>query len=126
MFLRAIRRHKDGKAHRYFSVVENRRLLGDRVVQRQVLYLGEINDSQEASWRKTLEVFDEDRREYRDRRMHGAFPVVIVEIEGMTRSAVKQCRVHHRCLETMGYHRATAIPSLGLKHLCQYVYLRSC
>ena len=62
MFLRSKRRFKNGKWHRYFSVVENRRLPGDRVVQRQVLYLGEINDSQEAAWRKTLEVFDEQRR----------------------------------------------------------------
>ena len=62
MFLRSKRRFKNGKWHRYYSVVENRRLPGDRVVQRQVLYLGEINDSQEAVWRKTLEVFDEQRR----------------------------------------------------------------
>lgn len=62
MFLRNKRRYKNGKWHRYFSIVENRRLPGDRVVQRQVLYLGEINDTQEAAWRKTLEVFDEQRR----------------------------------------------------------------
>lgn len=62
MFLRMKRRFKNGKCHRYYSVVENRRLPGDRVVQRQVLYLGEIKDSQETAWRKTLEVFDERRR----------------------------------------------------------------
>jgi len=62
MFLRSKRRFKNGKWHRYYSVVENRRLPGDRVVQRQVLYLGEINDTQEAAWRKTLEVFDEQRQ----------------------------------------------------------------
>jgi len=62
MFLHSKRRFKNGKSHRYFSVVENRRLPGDRMVQRQVLYLGEINDSQEAAWRKTLDVFDERRR----------------------------------------------------------------
>jgi hypothetical protein len=59
MFLRSKRRFKDGKAHRYFSVVENRRVRAGRVVQRQVLFLGEINDSQQAAWRKTLDVFDE-------------------------------------------------------------------
>jgi hypothetical protein len=64
MFLRAIRRNKDGKEHRYFSVVENRRVNGGLVVQRQVLYLGEINDSQQAAWRKTLEVFDEAEQRY--------------------------------------------------------------
>ena len=60
MFLRSTQRKKDGKVHRYFSVVENRRLPGSRIVQRTVLYLGEINDQQQAAWRKTLEVFDED------------------------------------------------------------------
>jgi Transposase DDE domain len=59
MFLRANRRWKDGKEHRYWSVEESRRLLSGRVAQRRVLYLGEINDSQQAGWRKTLEVFDE-------------------------------------------------------------------
>jgi transposase len=62
MFLRIKRRFKNGKCHCYYSVVENRRLSGERVVQRQVLYLGEINDSQEAAWRKTLEVFDEQQQ----------------------------------------------------------------
>jgi len=59
MLLRSKRRFKDGKAHRYFSVVENRRVRSGRVVQRQVLFLGEINDRQQGAWRQTLEVFDE-------------------------------------------------------------------
>jgi hypothetical protein len=59
MFLRSKKRRKDGKTHRYFSGVENRRVRSGRVVQRQVLFLGEINDSQQAAWRQTLEVFDE-------------------------------------------------------------------
>lgn len=41
-------------------MVENRRVHDGRVVQRQVLYLGEINDSQKAAWSKAIEVFDED------------------------------------------------------------------
>ena len=60
MFLRQTRRRKDGKTHSYWSVVENRRLQGGRVVQRHVLYLGEISPSQAAAWRKSIEVFDED------------------------------------------------------------------
>ncbi len=64
MFLRSTNRYKDGKNHRYFSIVENRRLAGDRTVQRTVLYLGEINDQQQAAWRKTLDVFDEDEQCY--------------------------------------------------------------
>ena len=62
MFLRSTNRKKDGKDHRYFSVVENRRLSSGKTAQRTVLYLGEVNDKQESSWRKTLEVFDEDRQ----------------------------------------------------------------
>jgi hypothetical protein len=60
MFLRRIRRKKDGKTHEYWSVVENKRVRGGRVVQRHVLYLGEINSSQGAVWRKAIEVLDDD------------------------------------------------------------------
>ncbi len=54
MFLRSTQRKKDERIHRYFSVVENRRLPDGRTVQRTVLYLGEINDQQQAAWRKEL------------------------------------------------------------------------
>lgn len=64
MHLKVHRRQKDGKEHRYFSVVESRRVSRQRVVHRTVVYLGEINDSQQAAWRKTLEVFDEDKRDF--------------------------------------------------------------
>lgn len=60
MFLRANNRKKDGKLHRYWSVVESRRTADGRVLQRQVLYLGEINDSQKAAWRRAIEVFADD------------------------------------------------------------------
>jgi transposase len=65
MFLRSTNRRKDGKDHRYFSVVENRRVSGGKTVQRTVLYLGEINDRQQAAWRKTLEVFDETEQRFK-------------------------------------------------------------
>jgi len=59
MFLKAFTRFKDGKAHPYWSLVENRRVDGGRKgVQRHVLYLGEINSSQQAAWRKTIDVFE--------------------------------------------------------------------
>ena len=64
MFLRSTNRKKDGKDHRYFSIVENRRLPGDKTVQRTVLYLGEINDQQKVAWRRTLDVFDENEQCY--------------------------------------------------------------
>src|SRR6267378_1586264 len=59
MFLRHTKRKKDGKEHRYWSIVENRRVGGGRVVQRPLLYLGEINDSQELAWRKSIAVLEE-------------------------------------------------------------------
>ena len=59
MFVRCKMRRKDGKEHRYWSVVENVRVRGGRVVQRQVLYLGEINDSQRAASCRSIAVLDE-------------------------------------------------------------------
>src|SRR4029077_10111788 len=59
MFLRHTKRKKDGKEHRYWSIVENRRVGGGRVVQRPLLYLGEINDSQELAWRKSIARIEE-------------------------------------------------------------------
>src|ERR1039458_3736067 len=60
MFLRRTERKKDGKTHAYWNIVENKRLDNGRVVQRHVLYLGEINSSQAAAWRRAIEVFDTD------------------------------------------------------------------
>ena len=65
MYLRFARRRKDGKEHRYWSIVESRRCAGGRVVQRPVLYLGEIKDSQHAAWCRVIEAFDEGSRRYR-------------------------------------------------------------
>src|SRR5450432_873493 len=59
MYLRFARRRKDGKEHRYWSIVESRRCAGGRVVQRPVLYLGEINDGQREAWCHQIEAFDE-------------------------------------------------------------------
>jgi len=66
MFLRCHSRKKNGKLHRYWSVVESRRTMGGTPAQRPVLYLGEINDSQESAWRKTVAVFDEDTHASRE------------------------------------------------------------
>jgi hypothetical protein len=59
MYLRFARRRKDGKEHRYWSIVESRRCAGGRVVQRPVLYLGEINDGQREAWCRQIDAFDE-------------------------------------------------------------------
>ena len=96
MFLRHKIRNKDGKRHRYWSVVENKRVAGGRVVQKHVLHLGEINDSQEEGWRRLIEVLDdktdgpqtlslfpEDRRE-------GLLPDA--SIVGLRLSRLRLCR----------------------------------
>lgn len=94
MFLRATTRKKDGKVHRYFSVVENKRVSGGQVVQRHVLYLGEINSSQELAWRKSIEVLDEAHEGPRslalfpDDRCEG-----VVADESMVRLRLSQMRL---------------------------------
>src|SRR5450755_403305 len=64
MFLRSNRRFKDGKEHRYWNIVENRRCASGKVVQRQVLYLGEIGDGQRDDWSRAIEAFDEDAQRH--------------------------------------------------------------
>ena len=59
MFLRYSTRKKDGKEHHYWRLVENRRVAEGRVIQRHVLYLGEINDEQQVAWRRSIEIFDQ-------------------------------------------------------------------
>jgi hypothetical protein len=63
MYLRPNRRFKDGKDHCYWSIVESKRCARGKVVQRRVLYLGEINDSQQEAWRRVIEAFDEGARQ---------------------------------------------------------------
>lgn len=55
----------NGKEHCYYSVAENRRTTRG-IVQRQVLYLGEINDSQREAWQKAIRVFDEEQQSERE------------------------------------------------------------
>src|SRR5262245_57083488 len=59
MYLRCNQRIKNGKKHCYWNIVESKRCAGGKVVQRQVLYLGEINDSQREAWCRVIEAFDE-------------------------------------------------------------------
>lgn len=58
MFLRSTTRKKNGKDHSYWSIVENKRCAGGKIVQRHVLYLGEINDQQQAAWQKSIDIFE--------------------------------------------------------------------
>ena len=59
MFLRAHGRSKDGKRHHYWSLVKTVRT-PDGPHQRTLCYLGELNDSAQARWLKTIEVFNEN------------------------------------------------------------------
>ena len=96
MFLRCKIRRKDGKEHRYWSVVENKRVSGGRVVQKHVLYLGEINSSQEMAWRRTIEVLDEDSQPpaqlalFPEDRCEGVLPDA--SIVRLKLSALRLCR----------------------------------
>jgi Transposase DDE domain len=65
MYLRCNRRIKNGKRHCYWNIVESKRCSGGKVVQRPVLYLGEINDSQRAAWCRVIEAFDEETQQSR-------------------------------------------------------------
>src|SRR5690349_8531540 len=60
MFLRCTKRKKNGKEHRYWSIVEDKRVADGRTLQRHVLYLGEINDGQRAGWQNGIEAFEDD------------------------------------------------------------------
>lgn len=57
MYLKCHHRFKNGKEHRYWSIVESVRTRSG-VITRHVLYLGEINDTQKAQWCSAIEVFD--------------------------------------------------------------------
>lgn len=58
MYLKCHNRFKDGKDHRYWSIVESVRTRRG-VIKRQLLYLGEINDAQRVQWCSALDVLDE-------------------------------------------------------------------
>jgi len=62
IFLRGHERRKDGKTNTYWSLVENRRCAGGRVVQRHVLYLGKLTPAQEMSWEKTAAQLEDKPR----------------------------------------------------------------
>src|SRR5438105_10036671 len=96
MYLRNHRRRKDGKEHCYWSIAESKRCSGGRVVQRHVMYLGEINDAQREAWRQAIEVFDEGARQPRQLALFPAGQAVPV--------AARPYAVQVR-LEAMQLHR---------------------
>src|SRR5512139_1888266 len=93
MFLRCTVRKKDGKEHRYWNVVESRRVTGGHVVQRQVLYLGEVNDSQCEAWCKTIEVFEDGGATARTMALFPEDRAVEVDDEQVVRIRLKDVEV---------------------------------
>ena len=67
MFLKANRRHKDGKCHVYYTLNESLRVNRSRVVQRTVLHLGELNTTQVDRWQHTIETIQEDGQRHQMR-----------------------------------------------------------
>ena len=116
MYLKCNRRFKDGKEHRYWNIVESRRCAGGRIIQRPVLYLGEINDSQHAAWCRVIEAFDEQREATRplalfpaDRELpaHAAELGVQVRLEALELHRPRQwgaCWLACHLYEQLGLH----------------------
>ena len=98
MYLRAKKRIKDGKEHRYWSIVESCRNLDGRVVQRQVLYLGEINDSQKAAWWRTIEVLQVDSSAKQMALFPADRPAPELECE-VVQVKLNELRLHQPCLD---------------------------
>ena len=70
-FLHCHRRFKNGKDHCYWSIAEKVRTRRGWV-QRHLLYLGEINDSQKTAWTKVTEVFDASQQQTRELALYPA------------------------------------------------------
>jgi hypothetical protein len=103
MFLRAKTRTKDGKSHRYWSVVENRRLRGGRVAQRQVLHLGELNDAQCAGWVRTIEALGSSEEE--EAKAHGAWQMALFPEDRAELPVVSSCEAVRVRLDKISLER---------------------
>jgi transposase len=101
MYLKRRVRHKDGKDHIGYAVCESLRVSRQRVVQRQVLHLGELNTTQLDSWQRTIEVIHEDgqrhqRRLFTDREAGAPKDPDVVEVR-LSSFAVKAPRRFGDC-----------------------------
>jgi transposase len=115
MFLRCTHRQEDGKEHRYWNVVENRRLADGRVVQRQVLYLGEINGSQREAWRRTIEVFEDGATAAQTMALFPADRPVEVEDEQVVRIRLQAVELRRPRQWGACWLACTLYGQLGLK-----------
>jgi transposase len=62
MYLKKHRRKKNGKYNTYYSIAEKRKVSGGKHVEKVVLYLGEISDSQRKAWQRSIEIINEDNK----------------------------------------------------------------
>ena len=62
MYLKTHKRKKNGKYHEYYSIAEKRKISRGRYVEKIVLYLGEISDSQKKSWQKSIKILNENNK----------------------------------------------------------------
>ena len=95
MFLRSSTRKKNGKEHRYWSLVENKRCTGGKIVQRHALYLGEINDQQQAGWQKTIEIFEHGQKLARTVALFPEDRAVEVEGPDIVRIKLSELQLRH-------------------------------
>ena len=65
-----------------------------RVVQRHALYLGEINDSQEEAWRKTIEIFQEGQARPRTVALFPEDRIGAVADEDLVRIRLSELSLH--------------------------------
>jgi hypothetical protein len=94
MFLRATTRKKNGKDHHYWSLVENQRLPNGKILQRPVLYLGEINDTQQAAWRKTVEVWEDGQPRPRPLALFPADRPALVPAPDVVQIRLRELSLH--------------------------------
>ena len=100
MFLRATKRKKDGQEHRYWSVVENIRHPTGPVHQKTLLYLGELNDSQQAVWTKAIAVFNTEAGQMETRSL---FPADRVPPSTVAAPALSLCLADYRLSQARQY-----------------------
>jgi len=92
MYLKKHKRKKNGKYNTYYSIAEKRKVSRGRYVEKRVLYLGEISDSQKKSWEKSIEIIMEDNTPVRkslfaydqDNRTHHDVDTIPVKLSKMT------------------------------------------
>src|ERR1700739_2111741 len=119
MFLRCKVRRKDGKQHRSWSVVENTRTARGRLVQRHVLYLGEINGTQELAWRRSIEVLEEGATQPRTQDVHWA-DATSLEVLDLTIERVRALPV----LVLITFRPEYEAPWTGISHVTSIALAR--